>query len=283
MSTAIILATIDRKRPQIMEIIPKTFRAALHWESIRQGIGLAVSRSPKLQECDPTTVYTSVLDILRFGLDPSGGTGQAYLVPFFNSRTRRQECQAIIGQQGKIEMAFRTGKYASIVTEVVHENDTYSFDLARRHLTHTYDPSQPRGQMLFAYCRIWLTSAPADGPPSFQEIMGYEDFEKISRGKKSPAYKEWYGEMWRRSVLSRCLKRAPKSIDLAEVLSRESEMASQQASGIIVDSTWEEPAAEVVEPPALPEPPMEVPEEKPKTRAEVKRAPAKASSASDMP
>lgn len=259
MSTKAILATIDAKRPAILSVVPRTFRAALTWESIRNGIGLAVSRSEQLQKCDPLTVYQSVLDILRFGLDPSGVTGQAYLVPYYNKERRRHECSAIIGQQGKIEMAFRTGRYASIVTEVVHENDAYSFDLARRELSHTYQPNEERGEPLFAYCRVWLTGFDLNGPPNFQEIMGISDFRRIAKGKRSPAYREWFGEMFRRSVLARCLKRAPKSIDLAEVLNREAELEGRVARGSLLDFAEEAPAVEeappvkVVEPAALPD------------------------------
>ena len=235
MTTTAILATIDSKKGAILSIIPRTFRAALTWESIRNGIGLAVSRSEKLRQCDPLTVYQSVLDILRFGLDPSGVTGQAFLVPYYNKDRKRYECSPIIGQQGKIEMAWRTGLYASIVTEVVHENDSYSFDLARRQLTHTYDPNEARGEPLFAYCRIWLKGFDLDGPPNFQEIMGRPDFEKIAQGKRSPAYRLWFDEMFRRSALARCLKRAPKSVDLAEVLNREAELVGQVAQGSLID------------------------------------------------
>ena len=72
MTTQAVLATIDSRKQAILQIVPKSFEGALTWESIRNGIGLAVSRSEKLQKCAPVTIYQAVLDILRLGLDPFG-------------------------------------------------------------------------------------------------------------------------------------------------------------------------------------------------------------------
>ena len=252
MSTLAILETLNAKRTPLGIAVPQTFRAALTVESIIQAVGLACERNERLAKSDPMTVYTAVLDIVRIGLDLSPMLQQAFLVPFWNKDRSCFECSAMIGQQGKIELAFRTGKYASIVTEVVHRHDDYEFDLARRHLRHSFNPDlADRGPGVFGYARAWLVGFDLDGPPNFQEIMTAHDFGKIesasrkrNKGKLSPAYAEWRNEMWRRSALARMLKRAPKSVDLAEVLNREAELAVRQRSGDVIDSTWADDADE---------------------------------------
>jgi recombination protein RecT len=241
MSTSIILSKMKAKRGAIAAAVPQTFRGALTYESIMQAVGLACERSENLRKCDPETVYTSVLFLVRMGLDVSGYTGEAYLVPFYNSRTGRHECTPMVGQQGKIAMAYRSGKIDRILTGVAHAADDYEFDLATGFLRHSFDPTlTDRGPAVFGWARVWVKGS-AD---PITEIMPAADFQKIedaakkkNRGKLSPAYKQWRDEMFRRSVLSRALKRSPKSTDIAEVLNRESAF---HANANPIDVEWME-------------------------------------------
>ncbi|MCK5089401.1 MAG: recombinase RecT [Hyphomicrobiaceae bacterium] len=267
MSTEIIVSHLHAKRGALAAAVPKTFRGALTQESIVQAVGLACERSPNLRKCDPQTVYTSVLFLVRMGLDVSGYTGEAYLVPFYNSKAGRHECTPMVGQQGKIAMAYRSGKIDRILTGVAHAHDDYEFDLASGYLRHTFDPTlNDRGPAVFAWARVWVK----DSTDPLTEIMPAADFQKIedaakkkNRGKLSPAYKQWRDEMFRRSVLSRCLKRAPKSTDIAEVLNRESSFA---ASTDPIDVSWTDAgtsAPDVIDA----EPEAAKPEEKPANKA----------------
>ena len=244
-----ILATLDAKQQNVMSAVPQTLHAAMTWESIRQGVGMAIEQSPggRLGKCDPRTVYTSVLYIVRLGLDCSGYTGQAYLVPFWSTKRGRYECQPIIGVQGKIELAYRSGHIDRIVTGVIHERDSWSMDLAAGELHHAIDLRlEDRGPGLAGYARVWTRGAALPN----QEVMTAAEFDQIeaaaskrTRGNLSPAYKEWRDEMWRRSALNRALKRCPKSPDLMAVLSRESEMQGGVARGVVLDATWEDAGA----------------------------------------
>lgn len=234
-----VFALLQSKKGALTGAVPKTMRAGLTWEAIVQGVGLAMEKNSTLVKCHPQTIYTSLLTILRLGLDPSGLTQQAYLVPFYNSRAKRHECQAIIGQQGKIELAYRSGQIDRIITAVIYENDDCEFNLADGTLSHTFDlRGDDRGGIVAAYARVWIRGS----AHPVTELMTYAEFGKIkaaaarrNRDKLSPAYREWEGEMFRRSVLNRALKRCPKSADLAEVLQREAEITAQRRSGDIID------------------------------------------------
>ncbi|MCK5495024.1 MAG: recombinase RecT, partial [Hyphomicrobiaceae bacterium] len=158
-------------------------------------------------------------------------------------------------------------KIDRILTGVAHAHDDYEFDLASGYLRHTFDPTlNDRGPAVFAWARVWVK----DSTDPLTEIMPAADFQKIedaakkkNRGKLSPAYKQWRDEMFRRSVLSRCLKRAPKSTDIAEVLNRESSFA---ASTDPIDVSWTDAgtsAPDVIDA----EPEAAKPEEKPANKA----------------
>lgn len=243
MSTALttgpVMGFLSSKQAAILGAVPRTLKAQLTWTYVIQGVALAISNNPKLAECNPHSVYTSVLHIIRLGLDPSGMTQQAYLVPFWDNRKNSQVCTPMIGQQGKIELAYRSGKITKIITQVVHEFDNFTHNLGDGSLSHSINLREPqRGKAIAAYCRIWLVS----NPDPLLEIMTLADFERIkatankrNKGKLSPAYKAWPEEMWRRSVLGRALKRAPKSADLLDALTEEATFQKKRDRGDIID------------------------------------------------
>lgn len=45
--------------------------------------------------------------------------GQAYLIPFWNGKARRLECQFQLGYKGMIDLAYRSGRISSIQAHVV--------------------------------------------------------------------------------------------------------------------------------------------------------------------
>lgn len=244
------LVFLNAKKDHLLAAVPKTLAAALTWERIMQAVGMALAKSEQLQRCSPESIYRSVLDIIGKGLD-IGMDGQAYLVPF------KGECTPMIGAQGKIELAYRSGLIDKIVCQVVYENDTIDIDLANGTVEHpmTIDylrriaKEGGRGDMLAAYSRIWVKGV----SEPILELMTVNEFEKIKAdaskrtgGKLSPAYKEWPSEMFRRSVLNRGLKRAPKSRDLMDVLNREMELEGEPVSTVnrdVVDADAATPAA----------------------------------------
>jgi recombinational DNA repair protein RecT len=108
---------------------------------------------------------------------------------------------------------------------VIRENDIFDHNLADGMLLHKLDlRNADRGRALGAWARIWIKGS----PHPYLEIMTEADFEFIvegikskNRGKLSGAYQNFPDEMRRNRVLSRALKRIPKSKDkdLSRVLS----------------------------------------------------------------
>lgn len=245
-----ILVFLNAKKEKLVAAVPRTFQAALTWESIVQGVAIALEdpkNGHKLGACRPETVYHSLITILRLGLDPAPVRQQAFLVP------RKGECTALIGAQGKIELAYRSGQITKIVVQCVYADDDIEIDLATGDVVHRITREQlmsdrDPGPPIAAYARIWIRGT--DQP--ITELMRRRDLLKIKRiaasGGDTPAWKNWEEEMFRRSVLNRALKRAPKSIELMEVLNREVSLEEHEPS--LVDVIDAEPPAEVR---ALPE------------------------------
>lgn len=86
----------------------------------------AISRTPKLAECTPASIVGAVMNCATLGLEPNL-IGHAYLVPFFNNKTKVMECQFQIGYKGYIDLIRRTGDVSKIYAETVYENDLFVY------------------------------------------------------------------------------------------------------------------------------------------------------------
>jgi len=219
------IATLEAKKTQMMQVVPNTMRDLVEWEHIVSSVADSIRANPKLQNADPVTVYLSTKYLIRLGLDIGGYGGQGFLVPFWNSSKQCYDCTAMVGVRGKETLAYRSGFVDRIMSNVFHANDVFDYDLGSGDLTHKYDlHNADRGPALASWARVWLKGS----PHPYLEIMTEADFVKIrdgvearNKGKLSPAYKLWPSEMRRNRVLSRALKRIPRSKDLTQVLREE--------------------------------------------------------------
>ncbi len=216
MSLETAIATMDAKKSAIMAVIPTTMRETMEWQMIRQSVAAAIRGNDSLQRADPMPIFNSAMYISRLGLEIGGHGGEAFLVPF------KGKCTPMIGVRGKEVLAIRSGHVDSINSGVLHEFDLHDHDLSEAFLTHKLDWTRDdRGKALGAWAKVYLTGSPRP----LLELMPECDFQQIvksvmrrNKGKLSPSYREWPDEQRRNRVLSRLLKRTPKSKDMARVL-----------------------------------------------------------------
>ena len=98
----------------------------------------AVSGNPKLQEAvvkSPMTFLGALMTAAQLGLEPNTPLGQAYLIPYNNSKNvnghwvKVPEVSFQLGVKGLTELAYRSGEVTSIYAEVVYENDKFEYEL----------------------------------------------------------------------------------------------------------------------------------------------------------
>src|SRR5581483_7497984 len=111
-------------KPQLEMALPRHLTA----ERLLRVAMTAVQNTPKLLECDRTSLYAAVMTCAQLGLEPDGVLGQAYLVPFAG------RVQFIPGYKGLITLARNSGDVVSISAHEVCKNDRffYSFGLNER-------------------------------------------------------------------------------------------------------------------------------------------------------
>lgn len=81
-----------------------------------------ISRTPKLAECALETIVGAVMNCAVLGLEPNL-LGEAYIIPFWNGKTKRMEAQFQVGYKGAIKLVRNSGEVATITAHEVCAND----------------------------------------------------------------------------------------------------------------------------------------------------------------
>lgn len=177
----------------------------------------AIQRTPKLLDCSPQSVIGAIVQASQLGLEVDQVLGHAYLVPFFNSKTKQLECQLIPGYKGLVDMARRSGKLAKVTARIVFENDTYEFHYGLdEKLIHRPSQTDEPGPMIAAYAVATMT----DGTQQF-EWMWKRQIDKIRDGSPASKSGPWvtdYDEMAKKTALRRLCKLLPASTEIQKAV-----------------------------------------------------------------
>lgn len=215
------------KEKTIFDVIKsgeKNFAAALpkHINSERF-VRIAITQirtNPQLAKCSQESLLGSLMTMAQLGLEP-GVLGQAYLIPFNNTKLGTMECQFQLGYKGLIEMLRRTGQLSDIYAYTVYSNDEFSIEYGlNRTMVHKPNFSD-RGEATGFYSVAILK----DGTRAFefmtkQEILDHE--EKYRKGKfKNSIWDKNFEEMAHKTVAKKMLKWLPISVEMIENLRKE--------------------------------------------------------------
>ena len=175
----------------------------------------AARANPKLFECSWESVAMAVLQCAATGLEP-GPLGQVALVPY------GKQCQWIPMYKGLLHLAYRNEGIEGVQAEVVYSNDHFEFDEGSEpfvRFRRPLDPEIQRGKPIAAFAAV----RPHGARYPLLRVMRYDELEDIrkrySRGKRddAPWVVEW-DEMAIKTVLRRCLKRAPLTPEMSRTL-----------------------------------------------------------------
>jgi len=84
-----------------------------------------ISKSPQLQQATPQSVLGSIMLAAQLKLEIGSALGQFYLTP--RKDAGKQICLPIIGYQGFIELAYRSGRIDAIETLLIREGDAFNY------------------------------------------------------------------------------------------------------------------------------------------------------------
>lgn len=210
-----------------------------------------------LGRAEPMSVLGALMTAAQLGLRP-GVLGHCWPLPFWDKnlawinetgkpRKGGYRAQFVIGYQGLVELAYRSGRVASIVARTVHENDTFDIDLGvADNLVHKPLLAGDRGAPSAYYVVVkYVSGGHAFWYLTHDEALTYRD-KYAPRGREGQIVGPWaegdaFGGMAHKTCLRQLAKWMPKSTELAQAI--------QVDDSIRVDITPTSDPAEVSEHP----------------------------------
>ncbi len=187
-----------------------------------------------LDRAEPMSVLGSLMNAAQLGLRP-GVLGHCWPLPFWDrnlawtddqGKTRKggYRAQLVIGYQGYVELAYRSGRVASIVARTVQENDAFDVDLGVADtLTHKPLLRGDRGDAAAYYVVVkYVSGGHAFWYMTHEEALAYRE-RYAPRGREQQIVGPWaepdaFGGMAHKTCLRQLAKWMPKSTELAQAL-----------------------------------------------------------------
>lgn len=216
-----VVGLLEQMKGEIARCLPKHLTP----ERMARIAMTELRKTPKLQECEPMSFIAAIMQASQLGLEP-GILGSCYLIPFYNGKSGKMECQFMPGYRGFLDLARRSGQIISLVARSVYENDEFSYEFGlKENIVHK--PSlNDRGELIAVYAVALLK----DGGHQF-DIMSVSEIEKIRATSKSKDNGPWvtnFDEMAKKTVVRRLFKWLPCSVEMQKAVS----LDEQQELGI---------------------------------------------------
>lgn len=175
----------------------------------------ALQRTPKLQDCTQTSLFKCLLDMAAMGIEPDGR--RAHLIPYGS------EVTLILDYKGLLELVRRSGDVVSIRSELVCENDEFSWENGK--VTHKIDWRKPRGEMQAVYAEAVLKSGETQTATMTKDEV--EAIRKRSRSGNNGPWSTDYGEMAKKTTLRRLCKLLPLSPEITEHVDKDQDIRTE--------------------------------------------------------
>lgn len=208
-------------------------------------LALTALRTTKdLDKCSKPSFAASIMACAALGLEPNTPLGQAYLIP--RRIKGSHECTVIVGYQGMLDLARRSGVVAGIQAVPVFQGDQFDYRLGLYpDITHVPDLDNPDREdpraltHVYAVCHL----KDKDARPIFVVLSRAQVEQRRKRGGSgSGSFSPWssdYIPMACKSAIRELFKWMPRSAELARVEVLES---GQERGGSAFESLPEESA-----------------------------------------
>lgn len=196
-----------RMAPEIAKVLPQHIKS----DHLLRVAMTEIRKNPKLLECSSQSLLGALMLSAQLGLEP-GILGHAYLIPYYNSKTKSSEVQFQIGYKGYIDLVRRSGELQTLDVHEVCQNDAFEYEYGLEPKLMHRPALENRGA---AYCYYAIAKF-KDGGFSFL-VMSVQDIEKYRKRSKSPDYGPWatdYDAMAKKTVIKQLAKYLPLSTEI---------------------------------------------------------------------
>ena len=178
-----------------------------------------VLNNPDFLKCTRVSLFSAASKCAADGLFPDNR--EAAMIPYKSV----VQYQPMVG--GILKKIRNSKEVPSLFAEVVYKDEHFVFGTSSekgRYLDHIPNPGGSRGTSENAIA-CFAMSKLTDGTVDF-EVMSKEEVEYIrskSKANNSPAWREFWGEMAKKTLIKRLAKRLPMSADVEDLLDRDNE------------------------------------------------------------
>lgn len=210
-----LVALVERMMPQIKNALPKHVSpdrmARIAMTAVRQTRDMELCTAPSFVGC--------VLQAAQLGLEPNTPMGHAYLIPRKNKKLNadQRECTMIIGYQGMIELARRSGMVSSIYAYAVREGDDFEYELGLNpNIRHK--PSEDPTREDKPITHVYAVAAMRDSSDRVFVVLSKAKIEAHRKRSGTPDEGPWvtdYEGMALKTAVRQLFKWLPKSAEIA--------------------------------------------------------------------
>ena len=180
----------------------------------------ALTKTPKLADCDQGSFFSALLTLSQYGIEPDGR--RAHLIPFENRRRGVIECQLIIDYKGLAELAMRSGLVSTLHADVVREGDVFDYSAGEltRHVPFFLRVDADKPKDAGAVFAVYALARFKDGT-SKCEVMSLDEVDLIRKRSKSGASGPWvtdFVEMAKKTAFRRLSKWLPISAEIRDAM-----------------------------------------------------------------
>ncbi len=118
-----MVATLERLKPQLAAALPRSMDAG----RFSRVVLTEIRKNPKLLECTPQSFLGAVFTAAQIGLEIGSHLGEAFVLPFKNSRKGTVEATLIVGYKGLVKLLWDSEQITSISDVVVRAKDTIEY------------------------------------------------------------------------------------------------------------------------------------------------------------
>jgi len=185
----------------------------------------AITRTPKLAQCDQASFFAQLLTLSQFGLEPDGR--RAHLIPFENRKRGVVECQLIIDWKGLVELAMRSGSVSNLHADVVREGDLFEYSAGKveKHIPHFLRRDAGAPAEAGGVYAVYALAEFKDGSRK-AEVLSVAEIDAVRGRSRASQYGPWvtdYNEMAKKTAFRRLSKWLPLSPEFRDVLEKDEE------------------------------------------------------------
>ncbi len=228
--------------PMMLQELRRALPKHVSAEKMARIVLTALRTTRDLDKTTPESFFGCVMQAAQLGLDVNTPNQHAYLIPRRNNKINAMECTLIVGYQGMIELALRSGKVEKIWTRVVREGDLFRVKYGlEEDIEHEPAIDGDRETRPIAY--VYAVAALTTGGKVFEvlSMAQIQERRKRSAAGNSGPWQTDFEAMARKTAVRSLFKWVPKSseIAMAEALEERAEQGRPQAFDGMVNESVE--------------------------------------------